>query len=273
MKLNCGLIVSDFDGTLIDDNQKVPPEVCKAIKEYVKGGGVFAVITGRMLRSILPRVRELGLTGLVIAYQGSVIAEIESEKIIKTGGMEFGDVAEICRYIEELGFYINVYSNEELYTDIPKDNVYLQRYEQIVGVEATQVKGKISQFVQNNKLFCQKIASLVKEDDRMFLYNRLREKFGDRFDVTCSAKVLVEISPKEDNKGAALKYLAKHYGIPMEKTVAVGDNLNDLSMIVAAGVGCAVGNAEEELKRAADFVAVSNNDGAVAQIIKKFGFA
>ena len=72
------LIVSDFDGTLLTGNQIIPDSVRSAINEYVACGGIFAVCTGRMLRSILPRVRELGLKGLVVAYQGTVIAEIES---------------------------------------------------------------------------------------------------------------------------------------------------------------------------------------------------
>lgn len=83
MKINYGLIVSDFDGTLIDDNQQILPEVREAIEKYIAAGGVFAVCTGRMLSSILPRVRELGLKGLVIAYQGTVIADIETGKLLK----------------------------------------------------------------------------------------------------------------------------------------------------------------------------------------------
>lgn len=273
MKINCGLIVSDFDGTLIDDNGQIPKEVKEQIFKYIDAGGIFAVITGRMLRSILPRVRELGLKGLVIAYQGTVIADIETGKIIKSGGMSCEETAKICSYIEELGFNINVYNGDELYTDIEEGNVYLRRYEEIVGVKANNVEGKISRFVINNKLFCQKIACLVDQNDRAYLYGKLQQKFGDEYDVTCSAKVLVEVSPKCDNKGEALKYLANYYNIPIDKTVAAGDNLNDLPMIIAAGVGCAVGNAEKELLEAADFVSVTNNEGALAQIIKKFGFA
>lgn len=273
MKINCGLIVSDFDGTLIDDCQRILPEVKNAIDEYIAAGGIFAVCTGRMLRSILPQVRSLGLKGLVIAYQGTVIADIESGKIIKNGGMEYGDVAQICKIIEDAGMAVNVYCDGELYTDIPKDNIYLKRYEEIVKIDAISVSGKISDFVLKNKLHCQKVASLVKEEDRNNLYNLLKKSLGDRFDVTCSAKVLVEVSPFGDNKGEALKFLADHYKIPMEKTVAIGDNLNDLSMIEVAGYGCAVGNAEKELKAAAKYVSVTNNEGAVAEIIKKFGFA
>ncbi len=272
MNINCGLIVSDFDGTLIDDKQQILPEVRDTINEYVASGGIFAVCTGRMLSSILPQVRALGLKGLVIAYQGTVIADIDTGAVIKNGGMDYSCVAEICENIEDLGYGINVYSDEKIYTNYPCDNPYLTRYEEIIGVKAVHINGKMSDYVRSKKLFCQKVLSIVPEDKREGLYTELNKRLGGRFDVTCSATVLVEISPIGDNKGEAVKYLANYYNIPIQKTVAAGDNLNDLSMIVAAGVGCAVGNAVQELKDAADFVSVSNNRGAIAQIIKKFGF-
>lgn len=273
MKINYRLIVSDFDGTLIDDNQQILPEVKAAIDEYVAAGGIFAICTGRMLSSILPQARALGLKGLVIAYQGTVIADIETGKIIKSGGMNYNDVAEICNSIEELGYGLNVYCDEKIYTDYPDDNIYLKRYEEIIGVKAVHIDGKMSKYVAKNKMFCQKVLTIISESERNKLYSELCKIYTERFDVTCSAKVLVEVSPIGDNKGEALKYLAGHYNVPIEKTVAVGDNLNDLSMIKVAGVGCAVGNAEKQLKEAADFISISNNDGALAQIIKKFGFA
>lgn len=273
MKIDYQLIVSDFDATLIDDNQRVLPEVKSAIDDYVAAGGIFAVCTGRMLSSILPQVRALGLKGLVIAYQGTVIADIESGKIIRSGGMGCAEVAKICKSIEEMGHGLNVYCDEKIYTDYSTDNPYLRRYEEIIGVKAVHIDGKMSEYVTKHKMFCQKVLSIVAENEREELYSNLNKLYGSEYDVTCSAKVLVEVSPINDNKGEALKYLANHYNIPIDKTVAVGDNLNDLSMIKAAGVGCAVGNAVNELKNAADFISVSNNDGAIAQIIKKFGFA
>lgn len=273
MKINYKLIVSDFDGTLIDDNQRILPEVRDAINEYVDAGGIFAVCTGRMLNSILPQVRALGLKGLVIAYQGTVIADIETGEILRTGGIGYRDVVNVCKYIENLGYGINVYHDEKIYTNYPHDNQYLLNYERIIGVKAVHLDCKVSEFVNENKLCCQKILSIVSKDEREELYLKLSEKFGKCFDVTCSAKVLVEVSPFGDNKGEALKFLSDYYKIPISQTVAIGDNLNDLSMIEVAGVGCAVGNAEDELKSASNYVSVSNNEGAVAEIIKKFGFA
>lgn len=272
-KINYGLIVSDYDGTLITSDQKILPEVKEAILEYVERGGIFAVCTGRMLCCILENVRKLGLKGLVVAYQGTMIADIESGKLIKNGGLDYREAVEVCKILEELNQPVNVYNGDVMYTTVPKDNEGLRLYEKIVGIDSISVNGKMSDFVENGKFLCQKVSVLVKKEERDGLYSKLLEKLGDRFDVTCSAKELVEVSPLDDNKGEGLKYIAEYYNIPIEKTVAVGDNLNDLSMIIKAGVGVAVGNADIKLKEVADFVTCSNNEGAIAKVINKYGFA
>ncbi len=272
-QLNYKLIVSDFDGTLLTSDNKIPERVRAAINEYVACGGIFAVCTGRMLRSILPRVKELGLKGLVAAYQGTVIADVESGKIIKDGGMSCAQSAEVCRCIEGLGRSFNIYCGDTLYTSIERDNKYLKLYEKITGVEANCVSEQtLSDFVLSRKLCCHKAAVLVMPAERDAVYQVLSERLGARFDVTCSAEVLVEVSPLGETKGEALKYIANRFGISLENTVAVGDNLNDLPMIKAAGVGVAVGNADKRLKDAADYVTVTNNECAVAKIIEEYGF-
>ena len=159
-----------------------------------------------------------------------------------------------------------------MYTNIPKDNEYLRIYERIVGIDSTYVDGKLSDFVTEKWLFCQKVAIMVMPSEQAELYAKLCNKLGSKYDVTCSARELIEVSPLTDNKGEALKYLANRYNIPLDKTVAAGDNLNDLPMIKAAGIGVAVGNAVDGLKAEADFVSVTNNEGAIAQIIEKFGY-
>ena len=271
-KIKNKLIVSDFDGTLITSSHTVPEDVKSAINEYVACGGIFAVCTGRMISSILPRVRELGLKGLVVGYEGAAIAEIESGKFLKKDGLPFDRAAEVCDVIHACGFSINTYSDEVLYTDINKDNPYLMRYERITGISAVKVEGAMSEFLRKNKLVCQKVTSIVMPEDREKIYSVLLEKFGSALDVTCSADVLVEVAPYNCNKGEAVKFLSEYYNVPLSSSVAIGDNLNDVSMIKVAGTGVAVGNAVEGLKSVADYVTVSNNDSAVAKIIEKFGF-
>jgi hypothetical protein len=225
-----------------------------------------------MLASILPQVRKLGLKGLVAGYQGTMIADIESGEIIRNGGFTVEQTAEICQTLQQLNAYINVYYGDKLYTDIPKDNKYLKLYESITGITANGVQGKMSEFVRENDLACQKVTSLCHPKDKLALYNKLCERFEGKYDITYSADVLVEVSPLGDNKGEALKFIAEYYNIPLSQTVAIGDNLNDLPMLLAAGVGVAVGNATEPLKQQADYISLSNDEGGVAEVIKKFGY-
>ncbi|MDE6869055.1 MAG: HAD hydrolase family protein, partial [Clostridia bacterium] len=149
-EINYPIIVSDFDGTLLTGEHNVTDGVKKAINEYVASGGVFAVCTGRMLCCILPCVRALGLTGYVVAHQGTVIAEIESGKTIKYGGFKVDDTVEICRNLEELGYPPNVYAGDAMYTTIAEDDKYLLRYEGIVGLKSTHVTGVMSAFFVKN---------------------------------------------------------------------------------------------------------------------------
>lgn len=267
--LNCKLIVSDFDGTLANSQNEVTEEVKNAICGFVADGGIFAVCTGRILPSILPRVRQMGLKGLVIACQGSVIADIESGAILRSVTFKKGETEEICAFLEGLNTNVQAYFEGGFYSDLPDGEKHLKLYEDIIGVKALHSDKPLSQIVCEK---FNKVATLCRPAEQEELYKKLSEKFGARFDVTCSAKVLIEVSPAGETKGAAVKFLSAHYGVPIEKCCAVGDNLNDLSMIEAAGVGVAVGNAVQELKDAADYVTVTNDEGAVARVIEQFGY-
>lgn len=271
-QLNYKLIVSDFDGTLANSKNEVPPFVIEEVNSYVANGGIFAVCTGRILPSILPRVRGMGFNGLVIASQGCQIAEIATGKLIKNSVFSQQQANEICTYLEGINQNIQLYSDSGFYSTLPEDEPHLNVYESIIGIKALHLDIPLSKFVLTVKpQFC-KVAILVHKDERQALYEILKARFGGEFDVTCSAKVLVEISPLGITKGEALKFLAQNYGIAMQQTIAVGDNLNDMSMVQVAGLGCAVANGEEELKQIAAYVAPTCDEGGVADIIKKFGY-
>ncbi|MCD8309400.1 MAG: Cof-type HAD-IIB family hydrolase [Clostridia bacterium] len=272
-KINYGLIMSDFDGTLVTRGGTVPQAVRQAVNKYVDAGGIFTVCTGRMTASILPRVRELGLKGLVAAYQGTVIADIQSGKIIKNGGLTTAQGQEICRVIESKGKTINAYCGDTLYTTAGSSDRLIKKYEEVTGITAEHIQGLMSDFVVKNNLVCQKIISVVMPEEKLPLYEFMRETLGGKYEVTYSSDILVEVSPWGDDKGNALNFIADYYKIPLQKTVAIGDNLNDLPMILKAGVGVAVDNATQELKEKSCFICPSCEDGGVAEVINKYGFA
>ena len=91
--------------------------------------------------------------------------------------------------------------------------------------------------------------------------------------ITRSSRTLVEVVNERYSKGTAVKFIAEHYKIPLDKTIAVGDQQNDIPMVETAGLGIAVQNADERLQAVANYVTEATfNENAIAEIIHKFGF-
>ena len=97
----------------------------------------------------------------------------------------------------------------------------------------------------------------------------LPEEFPDLV-VTTSIVNNIEINSRDATKGVALQKLAAYLSIPIAQTMAFGDDRNDITMLEEAGIGVAMGNAGEEVKRAADYVTDDCNNSGVAHAMQHF---
>ncbi|MNP64340.1 Sugar phosphatase YidA [compost metagenome] len=91
-------------------------------------------------------------------------------------------------------------------------------------------------------------------------------------EITNSSPHNLEINPLGVNKAAGILEVCKLLGLDMSQVIAVGDSLNDLAAIQQAGLGVAIGNAQETVKEEADAVVASNNNDGIAEVIQKYIF-
>lgn len=261
------IFLSDFDGTLVRKDGTVSQANKRAIAAYRAAGGVFAVCTGRMPASILPRLKELGIEdGLAVAYQGATVVSVKTGELLKNDGFRPADAVRILKLLEGEGHHIHAYTVDALYCN--RADEALGMYERICGVKAHIVqKEPLSAFAEREGLRIVKLLAMVGQDARRPLMERLRAALGEGFYVTTSADFLVEVMPAGQTKAAAVDFLSAYYGVPREKIAAIGDQLNDLPMIARAGGKFAVANAEPELKAAARVVPSCEEDG-VAEALK-----
>ena len=270
-KINYSLIISDFDGTLANSKGEVSKATKDAIAQYQALGGKFAISTGRMPAAILPRVKELGLTGAVCCGQGSVIVDIESNEILLEGKIPNDVAVRICEQMEARGLHIHVYELWEYYSNMDDD--YLRYYENVVKSKAVLITDKpISQFVKETGMQPFKILAMLAPEDNERIRLELEKENFLGCEVTRSSPILVEVGNAAYSKGTSVEFLAKRYGIDMQKTIAVGDQINDLSMIKTAALGFAVSNADEALKAHAITLDKTNDEDAVAHVIQTYGF-
>lgn len=264
------LFCSDFDGTLMRADGTISENVKNEIARYTAAGGIFTVVTGRMTSSILPRVREFASDGIVVAYQGAVVADVKTGEILKSACFEGGDALRAVRLLEEGNHHIHVYTNEGLFVN--RRDEMLKEYERICGVTGIVLSEKLSDWLVREGPAVIKVLAMIEPERRLALHEELQEALGNQFFVTCSNEWLVEIMPKGQDKGGAIEFLCDYFGISRDEVAAIGDQLNDLPMLAQAGGKFAVANAQEALKQTAAVVPSCEEDGvAVALKIAREG--
>ena len=106
--------------------------------------------------------------------------------------------------------------------------------------------------------------------------NQIREKVlkslkeKNCFEISNSSPVNIEVNALGINKAKGLKKVCELLHISMDQVMAAGDSLNDISMIKEAGIGVAMGNAQDIVKETADVVTLANNENGVAYAIRKW---
>ena len=148
-----------------------------------------------------------------------------------------------------------------------------KRYEKMVGVKGILTE-ELSAFVERERIRPYKILAMVPVEIQNEVYQTFYKEFGEKCYVTNSGASLVEVCNKTYSKGTAMEFLSNYYGVPLEKTLAIGDQQNDVPMLERAGLGIAVKNAQNSLKEKADVVfEYTNNEDAVGRIVEKYGYS
>ena len=256
------LICTDLDGTLLNSEHTVSRENIDAIEHFKAEGGIFTFITGRMpyfAADIYDTVKPNAPFGCI---NGGGLYDKKTGKYLWSQILD-PSVIELVEYVDKNveGIGIQVNTLEKLY--FARNNSAMERFRKITGMENTVLDYK------DVDLPIGKIVFGDEDEDHIDRVKTLLDNHprASEFDFIRSELTLYEILPKGINKGSVLPILAKHMGIDMSRTVAVGDYNNDVGMIKAAGIGIAVANATPEAKAVADVITVSNNDHAIAKII------
>ncbi len=262
------LIISDYDGTFRHRDNTVGERTVSAVREYVRRGGKFVICTGRMPSSIRPVLLRYVPDGLYVAYQGSIVAETGSGKILRESGFTKEQALRICAVMQDMGLRIHAYDRDDCFVNYEDRDLGL--YEEVCAIRSVRVPD-IRRCIETSPRPFFKLLAMVKREERNAVRDALRERLGaEEFFISCSASTLVEVTAVGDTKGAAAQFLMSHYGVKREEVLAFGDNQNDAPLLAAAGHGVAVANADPSLKSVADEVSEKTCDeDAVGDYIEK----
>ena len=263
------IFFTDLDGTLLTDEKKVSPKTMEALTAFTDAGNYFAINTGRALDSAKAVQKENNLFfkgTYLIGFNGSEIYDCDLGKDVYRTGVPMDLVPAIFNLAKEYGIHCHTYNDDILIT--PAEDEELAYYRRVIHTPYI-VTDDICSALSDEP--CKIIGIELKDRERIEKFKKAVEDIaGDRLTLLFSNPYYLEIFNSEAGKGSAVKRLAKHLNIPIENTIAAGDEENDISMILAAGLGVAMINGTDMVKKSADVITEydNNHDGLVAMINK-----
>lgn len=256
------LIISDIDGTILNNNHEFSEYLLKTINAARQKGVLFTLATGRMYASAIQIAKGLSVDLPIICYNGCYIRDVVSDKIYLNEGISPEDTIKIIKTCREHGTHVQYYLNDKLCC--PQDTEYMIEYTNItkvpyyaLGEEFYNVKEPVSKILIADKNI----------NNKNELHNKLL-KLNANVDFTSSHKFYLEIMPKYHSKATALKILAKQLNVDIGNIMTAGDAFNDLEMLKLVGTGVAMGQAPDEVKSIANYVTDTNENDGLAKAIE-----
>lgn len=256
------LICTDLDGTLLKNDKTISSENIEAIEYFKKCGGLFTIVTGRMPQTAFDICKEARINAPFGCINGGGLYDYYMDEYIWKLGLDDG-FYELIELIDEklpnVGIQVNTFNN--IY--FSKENSIMELFRQI-----TKTPNIVKKYDEIEKPIAKILFGIETEEEMKKAIEILNNHpLAEKFDFIRSEKSLYEILPKGIGKGTAILKLCEYLNIDVNKTIAVGDYDNDISMFKAAGVGIAVKNACKEALAAADYITVSNEESAIAKVI------
>jgi hypothetical protein len=267
------LIAFDLDGTLLTTEKELTAGNLAALERAARAGILLVPATGRFYGLIPENVRTLPWFRYFITVNGASVYDAQEGRALLRAEIPWRRAVEIMEHLDTLPVIYDCYMDDwgwmtkSLYNQAADYAPHrhsletLQRFRTPVR-ELKAHLARVGHDVQKIQMFFRDPAL------RLRAMEDLRTRFPD-LAVTTSVPRNVELNSLEAQKGVALLRLAERLGIDPAATVAFGDDLNDVSMLRAAGIGVAMANASPEAKAAADLLTASCDESGVGKAIDR----
>ena len=266
------LIALDLDGTLLDSKKNLPERNRESLLECVRRGIHVVPCTGRNVVGVPDEVRQIPGIRYAITVNGGILADMENNQVLDERLISPETAVEIYDMVSQYHVMCDAYiqgggiSRRYCFEHMDEYGV-APEVQEIVRRTRVPVDS-VREYIKEHNCKVEKLNMFFSHLEERALVRRKLEARGDVL-ISSAFSYNLEINGFGATKGEGLLRLAQILGVKQEETMAFGDGENDFSMIEKAGIGVAMANGEEKLKERADYIAPSNDDAGVAQIIEK----
>ena len=262
------LIAIDIDGTLVNNNREITPEVFEAVQKAKAAGVKIVIATGRPLlgvQNILEALNLLDAGDYVITYNGALVQTTATGEAFIDEPLTYDDYLDIEMESRRLKTPLHSITMSTVYTHNRNISKYTINEAYITGLP---LKYRTAEEMAKHEII--KMMYIDDPDKLDATIAKLPQRFRERYTIVKSTPFYLEILNKNASKGLAVQHLAEKLGISYEETMAIGDEENDRSMLEAVGNPVVMANGNPELKKIAKYITKSNEDSGVAHAINEW---
>ncbi|GAA0737813.1 HAD family hydrolase [Clostridium oceanicum] len=256
------LIATDMDGTLLNDKGTINENVFSLINKLKSNNIKFAAASGRFYCQLSRNFEKVKEDMIFIAHNGAFV------KYNKGGKTLYSD--EISKELLDHAVKLNPNLGEELFLSGESEAYIVSPTEHMLNTFSYfHVPAVILKSFSEIKAPIYKITYHMKDGVNNEILEFLKENLDHRLQFVQSGDNWIDIMKKSTSKGNAIKILQEKFKIEKENTMVFGDYYNDLSMFKMAHHSYAMGNAPEEVKGKANFIAKTNNEDGVYNVLNE----
>ena len=260
------LVAVDIDGTLLNNQKEITPEVFSAVQDAKAAGVKIVIATGRPIAGVQKLLEELELNqpdNYVVTFNGGLVQDtVTGQELIKET-LTYDDYLDIELLGRKLGVHMHAITKDGIYTanrNIGKYTVY----------ESNLVSMPIF-YRTPEEMADKEIVKCMFIDEPEILdaaIEKIPAEFYERYSINKSAPFYLELLKKNVDKGSAITHLAEKLGLTKDETMAIGDEENDRAMLEVVGNPVVMENGNPEIKKIAKYITKSNDESGVAHAIR-----
>ena len=262
------LIAMDLDGTLNNDQKIITEKTKAALMATQKRGIRLALASARPSPGLFKERDVLRLqdyNGILMSYNGGRIVDAATGKVLFETSMDLAQTKQVLRRLKALPVTPILDDGVQFY--VADKNGYKVDYEcKNNNMTCTEV-GNLADFLSFAPI---KILMSVQPEELAEVQTQIADFLPETLTVVQTAAFYLEVIPKVINKGQGIRDICAVLGIDPSEVISFGDAANDIPMLREAGMGVAMGNAEDDTKAVADFVTADIDDDGIARALKHF---
>ena len=262
------LLVLDVDGTLLNNQKEISPRTLAALLKVQQMGVHIVLASGRPTNGVMPIAEKLELNhygGYILSYNGGQIINVQTGELLFEKRIDPEWIPYFEKKAKKNDFAIFTYHKDFILTDKPDNKYVIQEANlnkmQIVGVD------NFAEAVDFPPCKCM----LASDDEEALigLENHWKKRLDGVLDAFRSEPYFLEVVPQFIDKGNTLGVLMTKLSVSPEEVIAIGDGVCDVTMLQLAGVGIAMGNAEDSVKACVDKTTLTNEEEGVAVAVER----